>query len=109
MKCDGFNVCAVGPLCSVVALNLHLQFKALYFPSVSFADDPGGSLPIHDTNSVSPGVTLGQFLKEVPKPETHRANRWPSEAFGETRTSSGTNLFGVFSGLGSFREHMNRV
>ena len=31
------------------------------------------------------------------KPETHRANRWPSEAFGETWKSSGTNLFGVFS------------
>ena len=36
------------------------------------------------------------------KPETHRANRWPSEASGETRTSSGTNLFGVFSCVGSF-------
>ena len=36
------------------------------------------------------------------KPETHRADRWPFEAFGETRTSSGTKLFGVFSCGGSF-------
>ena len=42
----------------------------------------------------------------VVKSETHRANRWPSEMFVETQTSSGTNLFGVFSCVGSF---WNRV
>ena len=31
------------------------------------------------------------------KAETHRPNRWMSEAFGEIRTRSGTNMFGVFS------------
>ena len=30
-------------------------------------------------------------------------NRWPSEKFGETRTSSGTNLSGRFSCFGNFR------
>ena len=40
------------------------------------------------------------------KSETHRANRWPSEAFGETQTSSGTILYGVFGCIGSF---WNRV
>ena len=35
------------------------------------------------------------------KPETHWANRRPSEAFGESRTSSVTNLFGVFEGFGT--------
>ena len=31
---------------------------------------------------------------------THRPNRWTSEVFGETRL--GTNLFSVFSCIGSF-------
>ena len=38
------------------------------------------------------------------KPETYRTNHRPSEEFGESRTSSGTNLFGVFSCVGSFWE-----
>ena len=36
------------------------------------------------------------------KAETHWPNRWTSEAFGETQTRSETNLFGVFSCVGSF-------
>ena len=39
------------------------------------------------------------------KAGTHWPNHWPSEAFGETRTSSGTNLCGVFSCVGSFWSH----
>ena len=31
------------------------------------------------------------------KAGTHRPNCWTSEAFGETQTRSGTNMFGVFS------------
>ena len=41
------------------------------------------------------------------KPGTHWPNRWTSEAFGETLTRSGTNLFGVFSCVGSFQGHMD--
>ena len=37
------------------------------------------------------------------KAGTHWPNRWTSEAFGETRMRSGTNMFGVFSCTGSFR------
>ena len=38
-----------------------------------------------------------QWLLEMDslKAGTHRPNRWTSEAFGKTRTRSGTNLFGV--------------
>ena len=36
------------------------------------------------------------------KPETHLPNCWPSEAFGETQTNSGTNLFGVLALLETF-------
>ena len=43
------------------------------------------------------------------KAGTHRPNRWPSEAFGETRTSSRTNLFGVFSCAGSFWSRVDSV
>ena len=43
------------------------------------------------------------------KPETYRANRWPSEVFGETRTSLGTNLFGLFSCIGSFWDCVDSV
>ena len=39
------------------------------------------------------------------KAGTHRPNYWMSEVFGETRTRSGTNMFGVFSCVGSFRSH----
>ena len=37
------------------------------------------------------------------KAGTHWPNCWTSEAFGETRMRSGTNMFGVFSCAGSFR------
>ena len=43
------------------------------------------------------------------KAGTHRSNCWTSEAFGETRTRSGTNLFGVFSCAGSFRSRIDVV
>ena len=43
-----------------------------------------------------------KFLSLELKAGTHRPNRWTSEAFGETRTRSETNLFGVFSCVGSF-------
>jgi hypothetical protein len=36
---------------------------------------------------------------------THRSNRWPSATFGGTRT----NLFGVFSCVGSFWNGADRV
>ena len=36
------------------------------------------------------------------KAGTHWPNHWTSEAFGETRTRSGINMFGVFSCVGSF-------
>ena len=40
-------------------------------------------------------------IKRLPvKAGTHR---WMSEGFGETRTRSGTNMFGVFSCVGSFQ------
>ena len=42
-------------------------------------------------------------------PETHRANSWLSEAFLETQTSSGTNLFGVFSCVGSFGDRVDSI
>ena len=45
----------------------------------------------------------------VLKAGTHWPNRWTSEAFGETRTRSGTNMFGVFSCIGSFRSHADVV
>ena len=37
------------------------------------------------------------------KAGTHCPNRWMSEAFGETQMTLGTNMFGVFSCVGSFR------
>ena len=37
------------------------------------------------------------------KAGTHRPNCWTSEAFGETRTRLGTNIFDVFSCAGSFQ------
>ena len=43
------------------------------------------------------------------KAGTHLPNRWTSEAFGETRTRSGTNMFGVFSCVGSFRSRSDVV
>ena len=38
-------------------------------------------------------VLIGQLIHAW----VSTANRWPSEAFGDTRTSLGKNLFGVFS------------
>ena len=43
------------------------------------------------------------------KAGTHWPNRWTSEAFGETRTRSGTNMFGVISCIGSFRSRLDIV
>ena len=43
-------------------------------------------------------MSLCMFVKAG----THRPNHWTSEAFGETRTRSGTIMFGVFSSVGSF-------
>ena len=43
------------------------------------------------------------------KAGTHQPNRWMSEAFGETRTRLGTNMFGVFSCVGSFRSRVDVV
>ena len=56
----------------------------------------GLSLLGHRTNMA--WKTTHKCKRLVLKPETRRANRWPSEAFGET---SGTNLFGVFSCVGA--------
>ena len=42
------------------------------------------------------------------KPETHRAKCWPSEVFGGTQISSGTNLFSVFICVGSFWNCVDR-
>ena len=41
------------------------------------------------------------------KAGTHWPKRCSSEAFGETRTRSGTNMFGVFSCVGSFQSSAN--
>ena len=43
------------------------------------------------------------------KAGTHWPKRCSSEAFGETRTRSGTNMFGVFSCVGSFQSSANVV
>ena len=43
------------------------------------------------------------------KPETHRANRWISEAFVETQARLGTNLFGLFSCVGSFWNRVDSI
>ena len=43
------------------------------------------------------------------KAGTHRPNCWTSEAFGETRTRSATNMFGVFSCVGGLRIHADIV
>ena len=43
------------------------------------------------------------------KAGAHRPNRWTSEAFVETWTRSGTNLFGVFSYVWSFWSFTNVV
>ena len=62
---------------------------------------------------LGPGV-ITDFLQGSPGPMaflvhvclkagTHRPNQWTSEAFRETWTRSGTNMFGVFSCIGSFR------
>ena len=50
------------------------------------------------TFSLGPVFDWGTALKRG----TQWPNRWPSETFGETWTSSGTNLFGVYSCVGSF-------
>ena len=47
------------------------------------------------TFSLGPVFDWGTALKRG----TQWPNRWPSETFGETWTSSGTNLFGVFRKL----------
>ena len=38
---------------------------------------------------------------------TNQPNRWTSETFGETRTRSGTNMFGVFGCVESFRRDIS--
>ena len=43
------------------------------------------------------------------KAETHQPNYWTAEALGETQTRSGTNMFGVFSCVGSFRSRADVV
>ena len=43
------------------------------------------------------------------KAGTNRPNRWACEAFGETRMTSGTNMFGVFSCVGRFRSRADIV
>ena len=43
------------------------------------------------------------------KAGTHQPNLWTSEAFGETRTRSGTNMFHVFSCVESFRSRVDVV
>ena len=43
------------------------------------------------------------------KAGTHWPKRWTSETFAESRTSLGTNLFGVFSCVGSFWNHTGGV
>ena len=43
------------------------------------------------------------------KAGTHRPNHWMSEAFGESRTRSGTHMFSVFSWVGSCRSHADVV
>ena len=43
------------------------------------------------------------------KAETQRPNRWTSEAFWETQTMLGINMFGVFSCVGSFRSRADVV
>ena len=47
--------------------------------------------------------------RQALKAGTHRPNRWMSEVFGETQTRSGTNMFGVFSCVGSFRSCVDVV
>ena len=42
------------------------------------------------------------------KAGTHSPNCWTLEALGETRTTSGTNLFGVLSCIGSFWNRTDR-
>ena len=43
------------------------------------------------------------------KAGTHRPNRWTSEALGEALTRSGTNMFGVFSCVGSSQSRADVV
>ena len=45
----------------------------------------------------------------VLKAGTHQPNRWTCEAFGETGTRSGTNMFGVFSCIRGFRSCLDAV
>ena len=49
------------------------------------------------------------FLMARVKAGTHWPNRRTSEAFGETRTRSGTNLFSLFSCAGSFQSCVDVV
>ena len=53
--------------------------------------------------------TKKQSLSCILKAGTHRPNRWTSEAFGETRMRSETNMFGVFSCVWSFRSRLDAV
>ena len=47
--------------------------------------------------------------QETVKEGTHWPNCWMSEAFGETWMRLGTNIFGVFSCVGSFGSHADVV
>ena len=60
---------------------------------------------------LSPHFCMSFFLTLIKglKAGTHRPNCWTSEAFGETRTRSGTFLFGVFSCGRSFRSRADIV
>ena len=53
--------------------------------------------------------TKTEILPPCLKAGTYQPNRWTSEAFGETRTRSGTNMFGVFKCVGSLRSHTDVV
>ena len=61
------------------------------------------------SNDRGPGSQLPTVGDKSVKAGTHWPNRWTSETFGETQTSSGTNLFGVFSCAESFWNHADVV
>ena len=50
------------------------------------------------SGQVKPAVLAARIIKAG----TQWPNRWTSEVFGESWTRLGTNLFGVFSCVGSF-------
>ena len=64
-----------------------------------WADRLGGAFHSPDVDICAPAA--GWQSAPADKPETHQAIRWQYEVFGETWTSSGTNLSGVYSCAGS--------